>query len=320
MAAPAAQLLLFVESEDLYLNLISVLALPPPPLVSETRMLLPHAAYSWAVNATAFPILTLLAVGHASTGIDLLARAERDEVPLILELLTQKACPGSVLFLLQSQALGLIASSGIALAVAATPDEERTRALPLALAAAAAVGLRQPQLCTAPPATVVLRCGTLLCAFAANWRASPRPGRAPAAHQRRRVAAAGRIVLGVGLAAVAAPSACAGRGFACLGQTRLSLARALRCAAAQLLPLGASCLELSRTAPTPSRSHRLLASAVAVGSGAQLALLLGPHAHALHRGARWAMVLMHAASSAAAAAAATGGFRNRRCVIPTKEL
>ena len=77
------------------------------------RMLLPHAAS--AVNATAaFPIFTLLAVGHASTGIDLLVRTERDEVPLILELLTERACPGSVLCMLQSQALGLIASSGVA--------------------------------------------------------------------------------------------------------------------------------------------------------------------------------------------------------------
>ena len=271
-------------------------------------MLVPHTA-SFAVNATAFPILTLLAVGHASTGIDLLARTERDEVPLILELLAQRACPGSVLFLLQSQALGLIASSGIALAVATTPNGERTRALPLALAAAAAVSLRQPRLCAAPPATVVLRCGALLCACAANWRASPGPGRAPAVRQRRRVAVAGRIVLGVGLAVVAAPSACAGRGFACLGQTRLLLAQALSCAAAQLLPLGASCLELSRSAPTPSRPHRLLALAVAVGSGAQLALLLGPHAHALHRGTRWALMLMHTASAAAAVTAATDGFR-----------
>ena len=43
-------------------------------------MLLPHAAS--AVNATAaFPIFTLLAVGHASTGIDLLVRTERDRCP-----------------------------------------------------------------------------------------------------------------------------------------------------------------------------------------------------------------------------------------------
>jgi hypothetical protein len=275
-------------------------------------MLLPHAAS--AVNATAaFPIFTLLAVGHASTGIDLLVRTERDEVPLILELLTQRACPGSVLCLLQSQALGLIASSGVALAVAATPNAERDfgRAIPLALAAAAAVSLRQPQLCAAPPATIALRGGTLLCACATSCRASPRAGRAPAVCQRQRLAAVGRVVLGVGLAAVAAPSACAGQGFACLGQTRLLLAQALRCAAAQLLPLGASCLELSRSAPTPSRSHRLLASAVVVGSGAQLALLRGPHAHALHRGARWALMLMHAASAAAAAAIA--GFRGGQC-------
>ena len=273
------------------------------------RMLLPHAAS--AVNATAaFPIFTLLAVGHASTGIDLLVRTERDEVPLILELLTERACPGSVLCMLQSQALGLIASSGVALAVAATPVAERDfgRAIPLALAAAAAVSLRQPQLCAAPPATIVLRGGTLLCACATSCRAS---GRAPAVCQRQRLAAVGRIVLGVGLAAVAAPSACAGQGFACVGQTRLLLAQALRCAAAQLLPLGASCLELSRSAPTPSRSRRLLASAVVVGSGAQLALLRGPHAHALHRGARWALMLMHAAS--AAAAAATAGFRGGQC-------
>ena len=53
------------------------------------------------------------------------------------------------------------------------------------------------------------------------------------------------------------------------------------------------------------------ASAVVVGSGAQLALLRGPHAHALHRGARWALMLMHAAS--AAAAAATAGLRGGQC-------
>ena len=270
----------------------------------------PRAA-SYAVNATAsFPILTLLAVGQASTGLDLLVRTEREEVPLILELLTEKACPASVLFLLRSQALGLLASSGMALALAATPEEERTRALPLVLAAAAAINLRQPQLCAAPPATLALRCGTLLCACAANLRrGSPRPADAPAVRPRRRVAAIGRIVLGVGLAAVAAPSACAGRGFECLGQTRQLLAQALRCASAQLLPLGASCLELSRSSADPSRYHRLLAWAVALGSGAQLALLLGPHADALHRGARGALMLMHATSAAAAAAAATDDYR-----------
>ena len=263
-------------------------------------MLVPCAA-SWAVNATTFPCLTLLAIGHASTGIDLLARTERDEVPLILELLSQRACPASVLFLLRSQALGLLASSGIALAVAAMPEEERTRALPLALAASAAVSLRQPQLSAAPPAAVVLRCGTLLCACAAYRRASPRPGHVPFLRQRRRAAAAGRIVLGVGLAGVVGPRACSGRSFACLGQARPLLAQALRCSAAQLLPLGVGFLELSRSR---GRSRRLLASAVAAGSGAQLALLLGPHAHALHRGARWALMLMHAASAFAATAAA----------------
>ena len=256
------------------------------------------------MNATAFPCLTLLAVGHASIGLDLLVRTERDEVPLIFELLSQRACPASVLFLLRSQAVGLLASSGVALAVAATPEEERTRALPLALAAVAAASLRQPQLSSAPAAAVVLRCGTLLCACAAHRRASPRPGCMPVLRERRRATAAGRVVLGVGLAAVAAPSVCAGRGFACLGQARPLLARALRCAASQLLPLGAGCLQLSRPDQTHRRSRRLLAATIAAGSGLQLALLLGPHAHALHRGARWALMLLHAASAAAAATTA----------------
>ena len=53
---------------------------PRSPTPWLARMLLPHAAS--AVNATAaFPIFTLLAVGHASTGIDLLVRTERDRCP-----------------------------------------------------------------------------------------------------------------------------------------------------------------------------------------------------------------------------------------------
>ena len=121
-------------------------------------MLVPRAT-SWSMNATAFPCLTLLAVGHASIGLDLLVRTERDEVPLIFELLSQRACPASVLFLLRSQAVGLLASSGVALAVAATPEEERTRALPLALAAAAAQ--LRPGCCRGPSLrhTAVRLCG-----------------------------------------------------------------------------------------------------------------------------------------------------------------
>jgi len=295
-------------------------------------MLLPSLRLAASANTTLPSLFTVLALGQATTGVQLLARTEHDEVPLVFELLSERACPASVLFLLRSQAVGLVSASGVALALAATPAEERLRSsLPLALVGAAAARIRQPQLSpTRGTVAAGLRYGMLLCACAAHQRASPPRGLARAARPRRSprqraLEAAGRTALGVGVAALAFPSACAGTAFACMGEARPLLARALRCAAGGLLPLGAGCLELSRqpaagaSAPTkpprpgggapaagdgPKQRRRgrlLLAVSVAAGCAAQLALLLGPHAHALHRWARGALVLLHSATATVAA-------------------
>ncbi len=294
-------------------------------------MLLKSSPLAASANTTLPSLFTVLALGQATTGVQLLARTEHDEVPLVFELLSERACPASVLFLLRSQAIGLVSASGVALALAATPAEERLRSsLPLALVGAAAARILQPQLSpTRGTVAAGLRYGMLLCACAAHQRASPPRGLARAARPRRSprqraLEAAGRTALGVGVAALAFPSACAGTAFACLGEARPLLARALRCAAGGLLPLGAGCLELSRQPagasaltkpPRPGggapaagdgpkqrrRGRLLLAVSVAAGSAAQLALLLGPQAHALHRWARGALVLLHSATATVAA-------------------
>ena len=90
-------------------------------------MLLKSSPLAASANTTLPSLFTVLALGQATTGVQLLARTEHDEVPLVFELLSERACPASVLFLLRSQAIGLVSASGVALALAATPAEERLR-------------------------------------------------------------------------------------------------------------------------------------------------------------------------------------------------
>ena len=74
-----------------------------------------------------------LSLAHLFSALRSLAAVNRDDsVPLIMELLSARACPSGMVYLLQLAATGSLTASGVALALAATPGATQMQTARLA--------------------------------------------------------------------------------------------------------------------------------------------------------------------------------------------
>jgi len=256
-----------------------------------------------------FFALAAVHIGFAARGVALV----RDEIGLILELLSRRACPAGVMQLLRLGVAGVAAVVATALALALVPHQHAARpALSAGLVAhagcslcrAPVVGGGGPFTKVRPPAAAhVVTLGA--CAPAvwhagktARRRALLRPETRGAPKLKRLAQAAPPLAtVALGVVANLAPAATATVVLHCAGQTLELPACGVACVGAALLPLGIGTAALCRDqveereaadgrgrhgAALPTTARRILAGGLALGGLAQAAVVLcGAHADAM---------------------------------------
>ena len=253
----------------------------------------------------------LAAAGHLICGARTLLR---EEIPLIFELLSRRACPAAVLLLLRLAALGAIAPTGVLMATALSePGATRRAAMGLSLHSLAVIAgctagaaIRDGALATQPPIALHALTGGLalsrllsppgrgvVSGAPTDARASVVPSRAVRIRAIAGGAAASGL-LGLGAVACVLPSQTAATCLLCAGDTMEVPAAAVRAAGATLLPLGTELFELigapaGGAPPASGAGRRALCVSAACAAGGQ-AVSLCQGSHALRGWARGALI------------------------------